>query len=181
MFPESLLDEIKASVVAESRLMAITSASATTSSPPPQESSSASPNLNLVAEYDPEASRQVVEQTIHVTLDRINEIVLELYNARRGMNNTNNHSPLHKRLLARTFEMSPEGLRNAIVKQLTDDLKPQQEHASGKRAMHELVSVTVLDGVQERVNERLKEVSNFVADTILTRCLLELTQSLVLM
>jgi hypothetical protein len=90
------------------------------------------------------------------------------------------NSSLPRRLLAATFELSPSGLRSAIIKQLQEDLRPSADIVAGKKCLQELVSVNVLDGVQGQVAERIKEVSNHVADTILARCLLELTHSLVI-
>jgi hypothetical protein len=103
-----------------------------------------------------------------------------LYLHRHSRRETLPNVSLPKRLLAKSFALSPHGLRNAINKQLAEDLRLVDEVSAGKKCLQELVNVTVLDGVSDQVTEKLKEVSNYVADTILTRCLVELTQSLII-
>ena len=109
----------------------------------------------------------------------MNEILAELY-LNRGSTSASaiSTAPLPKRLLAQTMALTEQGVRAAVQRQLQDDLKHVGEVLAGRKHVLELVNVQVLEGVPEQVAAQLSEVSGFVADTILSRCLVDLTNEL---
>jgi hypothetical protein len=106
--------------------------------------------------------------------ERTSEILSEIH--------TNRHHPppatvrsFAKRLAASELPLTPKYIQEAVIGRLKKDLSRSSEVMSGSKHILELVDATVVEDFQEDFLISLREASNEVADIILARCLVDMS------